>query len=188
MDVKSSSTKAPTAIVSLLEVLDGPAVLLDASCRVLGANAQLLALASSLGVPLLEDAPDLVPALAPHDLPESPGVIVGRTLELRDGGTHEARLLRLEGIGSGPLVLLLFEPLCNETESASDRRSSRLRHDLAGPLTAILGTAELLLMREERLEGDAREALEEILGQCSRISELIARDRAGSAEEADETP
>ena len=64
-----------------------------------------------------------------------------------------------------------------------NRLFGRLRHDLAGPLTAIIGTAELLLMRETGMEDETREGLRVILAQCARIADLIARDR--SVEEGD---
>jgi signal transduction histidine kinase len=187
MDLTPSSAKAPRALTSLLQVVDEPAALLARSGRVLGANEDLLGLARALGVSLVEEVGDIVPDLSTEDLPESAHVVVGRSVTLRGGEERGARLMRLEGLGVEPFVLLLLDQGAEDAASASGRRSSRLRHDLAGPLTAILGTAELLLMREEGLDGETRESLEEILGQCSRISELIARDRAAGAQEGDES-
>lgn len=57
--------------------------------------------------------------------------------------------------------------------------SASLRHDLAGPLTAILGTAELLLLKGQNLPREARDSLGQILDNCGRISEILARGPTG---------
>ena len=59
------------------------------------------------------------------------------------------------------------------------RASASLRHDLAGPLTAILGTAELLLLKGQNLPRDVRDSLGQILDNCGRISEILARGSNG---------
>ena len=55
--------------------------------------------------------------------------------------------------------------------------TAQLRHDIAGPLTAIIGAAELILMRRAGLSDDIRRRLEGILESCGRISGILERSR-----------
>lgn len=71
-------------------------------------------------------------------------------------------------------------PRGRSAEERGDGAAS-LRHDLAGPLTAILGTAELLLLKGQNLPREVRDSLGQILDNCGRISEILARGPTGGS-------
>ena len=59
----------------------------------------------------------------------------------------------------------------------ADSALAQLRHDVAGPLTAIIGAAELLLTRKDGLPDDVRRRAQGILESCGRITEILERSR-----------
>jgi signal transduction histidine kinase len=63
---------------------------------------------------------------------------------------------------------------------ASESALGELRHRVAGPVTAALGAAELLLSRPDlELPDDARHGLDQIVANCTRMMEMLAASRAG---------
>ncbi len=50
---------------------------------------------------------------------------------------------------------------------------SKLRHDLANPLSAILAEAQLLLLRDPPLDEDTLEAIRSIEEQSRRMRDLL---------------
>jgi signal transduction histidine kinase len=57
----------------------------------------------------------------------------------------------------------------------AERAAASLRHDIAGPVTAILGATELLLARGGDFPAEARGRLDAILKSCERITEILHR-------------
>jgi signal transduction histidine kinase len=57
----------------------------------------------------------------------------------------------------------------------TDPAYSRLKHDLANPLSAILAETQLLLMRAEELPTDAVESLRSIEAGALRMRELLRK-------------
>lgn len=54
-----------------------------------------------------------------------------------------------------------------------DPRLSKVKHDLANPLTAVLAETELLLMRREELSSQVIESLEAIEAAALRMRALL---------------
>jgi signal transduction histidine kinase len=55
----------------------------------------------------------------------------------------------------------------------SDAKYSRLKHDLANPLSAILAETQLLLMRTDELPADVVESLRAVESGALRMRELL---------------
>jgi len=55
----------------------------------------------------------------------------------------------------------------------SDPKYSRLKHDLANPLSAILAEAQLLLMSADELPADMVESLQAIESGALRMREIL---------------
>jgi len=167
-----------TAVEALLSRLDRPAAVVAPGGQVLAANAAFRemarAIAGSWPVPLEEllaaGERALFHSVVPHAVaPETWPV------GFVDGRVRTVCAEVVPGLG-GSLVTI-------EAEDADSRLAdgeARLRHDVAGPLTAILGTAEVLLMRGGEMPAEVRAGLERILAQCARIAELLAVSRAQS--------
>ena len=62
--------------------------------------------------------------------------------------------------------------------TGAESATALLRHDIAGPLTAIIGAAELLLLRKDGLPDDIRRRVEGILESCGRISGILECSRS----------
>jgi signal transduction histidine kinase len=58
----------------------------------------------------------------------------------------------------------------------TDPRFSRLKHDLANPLAAILAEAQLLLMRADELPTDMVESLQAIETGALRMREVLRQE------------
>ena len=54
-----------------------------------------------------------------------------------------------------------------------EERLSKLRHDLANPLSAILAEAQLLLLRDPPLDEDTLKAIRSIEEQSRRMRDLL---------------
>lgn len=57
--------------------------------------------------------------------------------------------------------------------SEEDARFSRLRHDLANPLAAILAETQLLLLDNPSLDDETRRALKTIEAMSLKMRELL---------------
>jgi signal transduction histidine kinase len=57
--------------------------------------------------------------------------------------------------------------------SDDDARFSRLRHDLANPLAAILAEAQLLLLDNPSLDEETRRALKTIEEMAMKMREIL---------------
>ena len=55
----------------------------------------------------------------------------------------------------------------------SDPKYSRLKHDLANPLSAILAETQLLLMRTDELPADMVESLRAVESGALRMREML---------------
>jgi len=69
-----------------------------------------------------------------------------------------------------------------ESPEDRERLQAKLRHDLNNPLTAIMGAAELILIKEKHLSEEGRKRVEMILGACTRMSEMLRTPPAGGGE------
>ncbi len=54
-----------------------------------------------------------------------------------------------------------------------EERLSKLRHDLANPLSAIMAEAQLLLLRDPPLDKETLEAIRSIEEQSRRMRDLL---------------
>lgn len=175
----------PLAI--LLERIPSASAVFEAGGAVVASNARFRA--------LLADAPS--PTLA-GALGRDAAALIDKAATLRSGGSlaqvvldGTARSWRLsaEPLPSpgAPRVLAVLEAIdvidpprapIDADELALESDASALRHALSGPITAILGTAELALMREAgTMSDETRETLEQIMEACGRMSDLLARSR-----------
>ncbi|MDQ7006037.1 MAG: hypothetical protein Q9Q40_02275 [Acidobacteriota bacterium] len=159
-------------LASLLHLLDRPALLIDDAGRMLARNgaAQGLGEPGSDVLALFEARcrqgwSDWM-AADPGKRPPGPAFAGG------PGGT--ARIEVFEKRGGGRVALVVAEAVTGEDAIVN------LRHDLAGPVTAILGSAEWLLMRGFDLPREVRDCLGQILENCGRISEILARSGPAS--------
>ena len=55
----------------------------------------------------------------------------------------------------------------------TEERFSKLRHDLANPLSAIMAEAQLLLLRDPPLDKETLEAIKSIEEQSLRMRDLL---------------
>lgn len=165
---------------ALLACLGRPAAAIAADGRVIAANPPFVELARRVarGWPVAAEAllaPSehaLFRALVPHAVaPES------WRATFADGA---ARSIRAQAVPAIRASLVIVDDTAAGSAAAASSEAE-LRHDVAGPLTAILGTAELLLMKGAELPPAARDGLSRIVQQCGRISELLATSRAREA-------
>ncbi len=56
---------------------------------------------------------------------------------------------------------------------STEERLSKLRHDLANPLSAIMAEAQLLLLRDPPLDKETLEAIRAIEEQSRRMRDLL---------------
>ncbi len=64
-----------------------------------------------------------------------------------------------------------------DRKEAAEESIGRLRHDLNNPLTAISGSAELLLMKEKGLSDEGKRRLRGILDACAKMTERLRGDK-----------
>ncbi len=163
-------------VVGILDLLDRPAFALGGDGRLLALNAALAhfcreRLARDFGG--VEDLLDEDDAGHLATLAREGGEIPRTRVEvlLRDGSPGRLRVQRVPTAEGGVLVAVLESPAASPV-AADEVRT--LRHDLAGPLTSIVGTAELLLGRGYEMPREMREALGRIIEDCGRITEILA--------------
>lgn len=170
-----------TGLISLLEWVERPAGALTPSGLFLGVNQRFRELALTRGRPphdridslLNRESREVVAALFQG---VQPGIRVpDQPVTLLDGTPMIAKFDVIASSAGTPLILVVFQP--PQAKSAG-QTAAMLRHDIAGPLTAILGTAELLLIRGENLAPEIKESLGQILENCGRISEILHKSRA----------
>ncbi len=170
-------------LVALLDFLDKPAAVVGAAGRVLGANQNFGEFLSRRGIAARDrlsafltagDCEWVISGAAGAD--SQPGQRAGR-LTFRGGEMHDVRTEVFSAGPEGLVTLLVVTPPETEPGGAALRASASLRHDIAGPLTAILGAAELLLLRGEGLAPEIRRSLTSILESCGKISEILQRSR-----------
>lgn len=178
MSRASDRGQSEAVVQALLSRLERPAVVIAPGGAVVAANRAFEELARGIAhawpVPVEEllaaGERALFGGLVPHAVaPETWPV------GFADGKTRTVCAEMVPALG-GSIVTI--------EEGEADPRNADgeavLRHDVAGPLTAILGTAELLLMRGHELSADTRAGLERIVSQCGRVSEVLAASRARS--------
>ncbi len=173
-------------VVGILDLLDRPALALGEDGRLLALNA---ALARFCRDRLARDFARVDDLLDPDDaghlaaLARRPGEVPQSRVGvlLRDGSPGRMRVQRIETPRGGVLVAVLESP---PPGGVADDVGS-LRHDLAGPLTSIIGTAELLLGRGHEMPREMREALGRIIEDCGRITEILAASRNGRVSRED---
>ena len=165
---------------ALLACIERPAAAVAADGRVIAANPAFADLARRVArhwpvaveALLAPSEHALFRALVPHAIaPES------WRANFADGVARSFRAQAVPAIGAS-LVIVDEVAGASATPASSE---AELRHDVAGPLTAILGTAELMLMKGADLPPAAREGLTRIIQHCGRISELLAKSRVREA-------
>lgn len=181
MDADGTRGVTAAALAALLEFVERPAAAVSSTGTVLAANEAFHRIVARCGsVPYdqisgLLDMSSTLALLAPRPAGD------GERLELalRDGTRRAARVNVVPAAGGDRFLFLAFEsPHASRTHGASSPLST-LRHDISSPLTAILGTAEILLVRGgPGLTPDVRGAVEQILENCGRISAILHRSRA----------
>jgi len=162
-------------LVALLDLIERPALAVASDGRVLGGNQYFLELLRSANITA---ASELSSFLADGSTTRVLSCGEGQSaqeldLVFRDG---LARSVRIEAtrLADGQIIRLLVLSK-GARAGAGLRATSSMRHDLAGPLTAILGTAELMLMRGQELPREVRDSLGQILENCGRMSEILAK-------------
>ncbi|RMG47294.1 MAG: hypothetical protein D6718_04045 [Acidobacteria bacterium] len=164
--------------MALLDLIERPAAAVTEEGKLLGGNALFGALAARCG----HDAPERLAEVLPEEDARAVGNAVAggdppATVRLRDGREAPVRVQAIDA-GEGPRYgLVVIETEETSSRRAAARACAALRHELAGPLTAILGTAEMLLVQRPDLPREVRDRLGEILDNCGRISEIITRAR-----------
>ncbi|UCF68004.1 MAG: hypothetical protein JSV80_01520 [Acidobacteriota bacterium] len=173
---ESSGNDLVAGLVALLDLLDKPAAAVAAGGAIVGANRLFAELSSEMGVsvPPLEQAFDARARETLRRWVDAARPVERAPLTFRDGRSRSVRAERVAGASEACLLLVVDEPRRALRLSPG---TATLRHDLAGPLTAILGTTELLLVRGHDLPREVRDSLGEILENCGRISEILARHR-----------
>ena len=68
----------------------------------------------------------------------------------------------------------MSRPDSGDPKEAPEESLGRLRHDLNNPLTAISGSAELLLMKEKGLSEEGKRRLRAILDACARMTQRLS--------------
>ncbi len=162
---------------ALLACVERPAVAIAADGGMIAANTAFVELARRVarGWPVAAEAllaPSehaLFRALVPHAIaPES------WRATFADGAARTIRAQVVPVIGAS---LVIVDDAVGSSAAAANSEAE-LRHDVAGPLTAVLGTAELMLMKGADLPPAVRDGLTRIVQHCGRISEILASNRA----------
>ncbi len=174
-------------LVALLDLIERPALAITRVGRVLGSNRRFHELledsgfiaAATLEAFLTGDSAERL-RTACSGVPVA-GLSESFALRFLDGSSHDAKV-EVVPSKEGPetLLLVLDAPY---GQGPAHRAGASLRHDIAGPLTAILGTAELLLIRGQDLPREVRDSIGQILENCGRITEILAKDRVSSGRE-----
>lgn len=186
--------QASAAVVALLDLIEKPSVVTDRAGRIFGSNSAFQAFAPDIESSEPAEFTALLTPAATQTLAawwQQPANGRLSPLPFRDGSLRALRLTLLEQAGDNGLALIVIEELAaSQARSLATPAAAVLRrHDLAAPLTAILGTAEVLLSRGAEMPRALREGLGEIVEQCARISALLttsaepegSRSSAGSA-------
>ncbi len=179
MDRREGPGLAARALPALLEAIERPAVLIGADGASACANERFRGFCEKHGAAAVEMRALLLP-----DSHARLMLLLGRTrhaeketieLVLCSGEHVSARVLMPEAADGSRLLLVVVDVAVGAGASGA----STLRHDIAGPLTAILGTAELALLRGgDRIAPDVRDTMLQILDHCSRMTEILQRSRA----------
>ncbi len=180
---------SPAGLVALLDLVERPAAAVSDTGTILGVNQSFHDLARAHGVPphdqlrtvLRPDSVDRTLALLEPRAPRRVDV----DLELHDGTPIAGRVEVLTAANGAKLLFVVLETPRARGLEMPLRGTAALRHDIAGPLTAILGTAELLLLRGgDQLPREIRDSIGQILENCGRISEILHKSRASDREQS----
>jgi signal transduction histidine kinase len=185
---------SPAGLVALLDLVERPAAAVGDTGTILGTNQRFHDFATSHGAAPQDHIGGLLDAecsartlrlvSAPAPRPQEV------ELTLRDGFGVAARVEILAAANGARLLLVVLNAATPARASqdaswgtTSLRGAAALRHDIAGPLTAILGTAELLLIRGgDALPREIRDSIGQILENCGRMTEILHRSRATERE------
>lgn len=169
------------SIITLLALIERPAAIVDVSGCTLAANESFRACVGGAGSRSLAGLfGSAIEGVLGAAMRQRLGEPVVRTLPAREGPPTRVRAERFELRDTRALLVLLDRIPDDEssTDLPVEDTASALRHDLSGPITAILGTAELALMRvEHELSPEVRDALNSIMETCARISDILAESR-----------
>jgi signal transduction histidine kinase len=185
-DERNQASETLERLLAWLDFIERPACLIDCSGQLIGTNAQFIPFLEASSGRSIDRASELFTPWcwgALQRLLET-GEIVPGSLPLEFAGGMQ-RSVRLEPVESGRWTLMIVEvgPSESSTRSApATRGESMLRHDLAGPITAILGTAELILSRGHELPREMRQDLGQIVENCARMSEILHAARESAAD------
>lgn len=178
-DRRNDPGLSPEGLTALLEMVERPAVVVGADGTAVGANERFRALCEKHGA----SAAELAALLVPESLARLM-LRLGRSRPAEResvelvlcSGEHVAARVDAPASGDGTRLLAV---VIDAAVGAGNSGASALRHDIAGPLTAILGTAELALLRGgDRLSPEVRDSLAQILENCGRMTEILQRSRA----------
>jgi signal transduction histidine kinase len=104
--------------------------------------------------------------------------LLERYVASRDLGTESeepAATAPHTGVAAGPMRILAGRAAGSEELFESPEFGEILRHEVNNPLTGILGNAELLLSRRDRLPSAAVQRLETIAALAVRLRETVRR-------------
>ncbi len=182
-DPTESAEDRSARLVALLDLVERPAAAVSATGLLLGSNRTFQGFAEAIGLAGAVQIETLLTSVSREECRSrlasairSPASGERTALTFLDGRARPVRLERVGGDGETSVLLLVIDE--SDRRGAGLRARSSLSHDLAGPLTAILGTAELLSIRGAELPADVRDSIDHILENCGRISEILARGRA----------
>lgn len=170
-------------VLGLLDLLERPAAAIGDSGTILGSNQRFHELTRRHGRAPYDQAAGL---LADESLArlmilfERGAGTIRERLELtwRDGQSVPV-IIDVTPQSTGPRLAVVVVDAATSPSGGAGAVSA-LRHDIAGPLTAILGTAELLMMKAgDRLTPEVRTAFDQIVENCTRMTEILHRSRGG---------
>lgn len=172
------------ALRGVLDLVEKPAALVAGDGVIVASNEMFGALLSRRGIA----ASDRLSALLTGEsfdrvmrgANSSPALAGRAPLELFFRGGDPASVLVETipaGFAGGAAILVVAAPEVDEDE-ATLRAAASLRHDVAGPLTAVIGAAELLLLNAGSVAPELRRRATSILESCGQISEILQRRRA----------
>lgn len=170
-------------LVAILDLIESPAIVVISGGGLAGGNRRFRDLLERQRL----GSPDRVQDVFARNsclrlLQEPRGQAPGRfhcELELVGGPRIPARVevFDAESPGGRAALLVVLEISRSERETLLGTRN--WRHDIAGPVTTILGQAELMLLNDA-LSPPVRKGLTQIRECCAQISDILARSRTSN--------
>jgi len=179
---KRFGSSTPPRLTAVLEMFERPAAVVALDGRVILSNRPFDSLANR--TPRDADA-QFDSLIAPRSRPVWNAVLDrvargdGRAneaaeLDWIDGRRSTVRLTRI-GRDNAPAALAVV--------GCMGAAAVALRHELAGPLTSLLGTVEMMLAHEERLPEDVAAGLRRVLVEGGRMTALLMSAQRSDGDE-----